>query len=121
MLVICETKFDFVTDDSKCKKAAESYHDFLAKERRRPLLEKLIKQQESKKVRDNALSKFNAEIDKTKDAEIAAYAAQLRACKPLGALPACVEDCSKWVAMLRKDYDITPANITLLASEENFE
>ena len=63
---------------------------------------------------------MNAEIDKTKDADIAAYAAELRACKPLGALPACVEDCSNWLAMLRKDYDIPPANITLLASEENF-
>jgi hypothetical protein len=63
---------------------------------------------------------LNAEIDKTKDADIAAYAAELRACKPLDALPACVEDCSNWLAMLRKDYDIPPANITLLASEENF-
>ena len=70
---------------------------------------------------DKAHAELNADIDKTKDAEIAGYAAELRACKTLGELPACVEDCSNWLAMLRKDYDIAPANITLLASEENFE
>ena len=26
-LIICETKFDFVTDDDKCMKAAEKQHD----------------------------------------------------------------------------------------------
>jgi hypothetical protein len=50
-----------------------------------------------------------------------AYAAELRACKPLGALPACVEDCTDWLAMLRKNYSIASKKITLLASEENFE
>ena len=59
-------------------------------------------------------------MEKTKAADIKAYAAELRACKPLGKLPACVEDCSKWLAMLRKDYPFAPKNITLLASEENF-
>ena len=70
-------------------KAAESYHDCLVKERRRALKEKLILQKESQEVKDKANAELNAEIDKTKDAEIAAYAAELRACKPLGALPAC--------------------------------
>ena len=62
-----------------------------------------------------------AEINKTKDADITAYAAELRKCEPLGALPACVEDCTKWLAMLRKDYPIASKNITVLASEKNFK
>ena len=102
-------------------KAAESYHDCLVKERRRALRETLFLQKASQEVKDKANKELNDEIEKTKDVEIAAYAAELRACKPLGALPACVEDCSNWLTMLRKDYDIAPANITLLASEQNFE
>ena len=68
-----------------------------------------------------ALADFDTEIEKTKDADIKAYAAELRASKPLYALPACVEDCTKWLAMLRKDYPIASKNITLLASDENFK
>ena len=29
-LIICETKFDFMTNDVECKKAAELYRDYLA-------------------------------------------------------------------------------------------
>ena len=120
-LIICETKFDFVTDDEKCMKAAQDFHDYETKQRRLALKRQLIAQKQPQKNQDDAFANFDAEIKKTKDADIWAYAAELRACKPLAELPACVEDCTNWLAMLRKNYPIASKNITLLASEQNFK
>ena len=119
-LIICETKFDFMTDDDKCMKAAEKHFDYVTKERRLALKRALIAQKQPQTIQDKAFADFDDEIKKTRDSDIWAYAVELRACKPLGALPACVEDCTKWLAMLRKDYPFAPKNITLLASEKNF-
>ena len=80
-----------------------------------------MEQKQPKTIIDYAVADLDAQINKNKDADIWAYAAELRACKPLAELPACVEDCTNWLAMLRKNYPIASKNITLLASEENFK
>ena len=50
-----------------------------------------------------------------------AYIEQLKKLEPLTSLPACVKDAKKWIKMLYKDHSIRPADLFLLASQQNYD